>query len=351
MDQDLFGKDLLGNSMEVKAAGKLAEKFMLPPFSVLNAREGWWQARKAAWLALGIESEVGRAAPTGGSARKAADYSNRERGDVAGRAIPKNPQGRGKNLTFQGGAASIDGYRVKEGLRDSTTEQGTSIFDPTLCELAYRWFAPPGGQIIDPFAGGSVRGIVAARLGYKYWGCDLRPEQIEANGRQAAALCPDNKPVWACGDAADELDTAPRADFVFSCPPYGDLERYSDDPRDLSAMDHPRFVEMYNFITEKACKALKPNRFAGYVIGNYRNPDTGLYRDLVGETIAAFKEAGCGLYNEAILVTQVASLSIRAEAQFTASRKLGKTHQNVLVFIKGDPVKAAAACGEVKTIA
>jgi hypothetical protein len=41
-------------------AGSLAEKFMVPPFSVLNARDGWWQARKSAWLALGIQSELGR---------------------------------------------------------------------------------------------------------------------------------------------------------------------------------------------------------------------------------------------------------------------------------------------------
>ena len=33
---------------------------MIPPFSVMNAREGWWQNRKKAWLALGIKSELGR---------------------------------------------------------------------------------------------------------------------------------------------------------------------------------------------------------------------------------------------------------------------------------------------------
>lgn len=38
----------------------LAERFGVVPFSVLNAREGWWQERKAAWLSLGIESEIGR---------------------------------------------------------------------------------------------------------------------------------------------------------------------------------------------------------------------------------------------------------------------------------------------------
>lgn len=41
-------------------AGSLSEKFMIPPFSVLNAREGWWQARKAQWIGLGIRSELWR---------------------------------------------------------------------------------------------------------------------------------------------------------------------------------------------------------------------------------------------------------------------------------------------------
>jgi len=43
-----------------EARRTLAERFGLPPFSVLNARDGWWQERKRAWLALGIESELGR---------------------------------------------------------------------------------------------------------------------------------------------------------------------------------------------------------------------------------------------------------------------------------------------------
>ena len=40
--------------------GSLSDRFMIPPFSVLNAREGWWQNRKRQWLALGIKSELGR---------------------------------------------------------------------------------------------------------------------------------------------------------------------------------------------------------------------------------------------------------------------------------------------------
>jgi hypothetical protein len=60
------------DSSKETGAGSLAGRFMLPPFSVLNAREGWWQDRKKAWLALGIKSELGRgenghAAAPGGS--------------------------------------------------------------------------------------------------------------------------------------------------------------------------------------------------------------------------------------------------------------------------------------------
>ncbi len=46
-------------------AGSLADRFMCPPFSVLNAREGWWQERKRAWLAIGIKSELGRGGGAG----------------------------------------------------------------------------------------------------------------------------------------------------------------------------------------------------------------------------------------------------------------------------------------------
>ena len=36
------------------------EKFLVPPFSVLNARTGWWQEPKRSWISPGIQSESGR---------------------------------------------------------------------------------------------------------------------------------------------------------------------------------------------------------------------------------------------------------------------------------------------------
>ena len=299
----LFGTDLFGEAIKPKASGPVAERFTLPPFTILDARSGDWQVRKRAWASLGINSEVGRT----------------------------------ENLLRMSDTCSLG-------------EKDTSIFDPVLCELAYTWFAPVGGVVLDPFAGGSVRGIVASKLKRQYIGHELRQEQVTANRQQADDICTDDEmpPIWICGDSR-KIDATCKdvdADFIFSCPPYADLEVYSDDPQDISTLGYEDFKKAYFEIIKKACDRLKNDRFACFVVGEVRD-NRGNYYDFVGDTVEAFKAAGLNYYNEAILVTSVGSLPIRAGKQFSASRKLGKTHQNILVFIKGDGKKAAQACGDI----
>jgi len=226
---------------------------------------------------------------------------------------------------------------------------GTSIFDPVLCECAYTWFCPPGGKVLDPFAGGSVRGIVADYLGREYVGIELRPEQVESNVQQAEDI--GVAPRWIVGDAANISELVePGFDFLFSCPPYYDLEVYSDLPGELSAMPtYSEFLASYRKIIADSLGMLKDDRFACFVVGDVRDKH-GAYRNFVSDTIAAFFDAGAALYNEAILVTALGSLPIRAGRQFEAGRKLGKTHQNVLVFIKGDWRRATEACGPIDVL-
>jgi hypothetical protein len=246
-------------------------------------------------------------------------------------------------LTWVGGGRAWEDLDETSRKNLAASSSGTSIFDPVLTELAYRWFCPLGGHIIDPFAGGSVRGIVASVLGFRYTGYELRPEQVDANRAQAASICPENAPHWVIGDSAVTLAALPNlpADFVFSCPPYGDLEVYSDDPADLSAQDWPAFLENYRAIISAAVERLVPDSFAAFVVGEFRCKK-GFYRNFVGETVAAFEDAGARFYNEAILVTAVGSLPIRVGKQFKSARKIGKTHQQMLVFVKGCPKRAAA---------
>ncbi len=275
---------------------KLADRFIIPPFSVLDTKQGAWQQRKNYWLSLGIRSEEGRDAE----------------------CLQNN-------------------INEKYGVKPMT---GTSIFDPVLCELAYQWFNVPNGKILDPFAGGSVRGIVAAKLGFEYFGNDLSEKQIIANRNNAVEVLQDAElyPTWNIGDSLhiDKIAKDYKADMIFSCPPYADLEVYSDAKEDISNMPYKQFIEVYNQIIKKSCDQLKEDRFAVFVVGDVRDKK-GFYQNFVSDTIMAFWNCGVVLYNEMILVNAVGTLAIRAGKQFSAGRKVGKQHQNVLVFYKGNP--------------
>ena len=197
--KDLFGNEIITNPL-------LRDKFIEPPFSILDTKSGSWQRRKRMWKKLGIKSEVGRE----------------------------------KEMTFKGAVKSFDYYRQKEGKVKESKEQGTSIFDPALCEVLYHWFVTENGTILDPFAGGSVRGIVANYLGYNYTGIDIRQEQVDSNREQAMDILEiNNQPQWYVGDSNEVLDNFNKQyDFVFSCPPYADLEVYSDLKGDISNMPY-----------------------------------------------------------------------------------------------------------------
>lgn len=81
-NQNLFGEEVAPE----KKGGGLAARWDYPPFSVLNAREGWWQERKRQWLSLGIKSELGRGATGVNSPHEGKDMAD---GLLAVRAAQK----------------------------------------------------------------------------------------------------------------------------------------------------------------------------------------------------------------------------------------------------------------------
>lgn len=212
---------------------------------------------------------------------------------------------------------------------------GTSIFDPVLCEVIYNWFGIKDGVVFDPFAGGSVRGVIAELLGQHYIGIDLSEKQIDANQINADkfGVCP----AWHCDDSknADIYIPDNSADLVFSCPPYHNLEKYSDHPLDLSNMNYEDFISAYREIITISARKLKENRFAVFVVGEIRD-SKGAYRDFVSETKRIFRDAGLCLYNDIVLLESGATAPMRAAGMFNARRKVVKVHQNILVFYKGD---------------
>src|SRR5690606_1335147 len=177
----------------------------ITPLTVLHTARKEWQARRRAWLDAGLDDGDGR------------------------EHIAEWP-------TITPG----------EGIR---WQRRVSIFDPVLAEVLILWHTRPGDVILDPFAGGPVRGLVAAHLGRHYIGIDISPTQVAANETRLLEwprLWLLAGPVtWHVGPAQQLLpEIAPEsADYVLTCPPYHDLERYTDDPADLSAMTWEEYVE------------------------------------------------------------------------------------------------------------
>lgn len=279
---DLFGNVIVTDPI-------LRDQFIEPPFSVLDTKSGNWQRRKKLWSSLGIKSEVGR------------------------------------------DSVVINMDTTK---KDKNSASYVSIFDPALCEVLYKWFCDENGSILDPFAGGSVRGIVANKLGYKYTGIDIRQEQIDSNREQGLDILEvDNQPNWYCGDSNEVLEGFNKEfDFVFSCPPYADLEVYSDLEGDISNKPYKEFLSLYESIISKSCKLLKNGGLACFVVGEVRDKN-GNYIGFVPDTIRAFEKCGMKFYNEAILLNAIASASMRANGNMK-SKKLVKVHQNILIFKK-----------------
>jgi len=282
MALDLFGNEVVKDEL-------LRDKFIEPPFSILDTKSGNWQKRKKIWISKGIKSEVGR---------------------------------------------DVSVINMDTTSKENNSTEYVSVFDPALCEVLYHWFCKDNGTILDPFAGGSVRGIVANYLGYKYTGIDIRQEQIDSNREQAINILDvNNQPQWYVGDSNVLLDSfTNKYDMIFSCPPYADLEVYSDLDGDISNKPYNIFIQLYESIIKKSCNLLKDGGYACFVVGEVRDKN-GNYIGFVPDTINAFKKCGMKFYNEAILLNAVASASMRANGNMK-SQKLVKIHQNILVFKK-----------------
>ena len=293
--------DLFGSEVETK--GDLFDRFGVPPFSVLDTRQGYWQTGKKQLI------------------NKYHLESNNSRIDK----------------TY--GCGSYDDFLGKK-LKELGT---TSIFDPFLCDLLYTRFCPVGGLVFDPFAGGAVRGIIAGKNKINYIGCDIRDDQILENNALLDKTNLEVKPTWICIDSKKYIHKDMYY-FVFLCPPYGNLEKYSNLKGDISNMDYSDFILSYQEIIQKTLENLNNNSFSCFVVSNFRNKK-GNYNGFVRDTQYIFEDSGCNLYNEFILLNSVGTVRLRVGKQFDATRKCGGVHQNILVFLKGDAKKAT---GKIK---
>jgi len=278
--------DMAGDNDEQEAHGKLQDTFLVPPFSVLDTRQGYWNDRKRYWKQL----------------------------------INDNGESR---------EGALSEAELMSGINN-----GVSILDPLIAELAVKWFCTPQGSTFDCFAGDSVFGYVSSYCGHKFTGIELRQEQADLNNARVKDLTAE----YICDDGRNVLNhIKPKSqDLLFSCPPYFDLEVYSDMNNDASNQkSYDDFIKILDTAFSNSIKCLKDNRFAVITLGDVRDKN-GYYWPFIDDVKNIFRRNGMPLYNELILVESLGTLPQRA-ARYMKNRKVGKCHQNVLVFYKGNP--------------
>jgi len=256
----------LGTSERVKDGGaengSLYDRFIVPPFSILDTRKGYWQERKKVWRELiGDMGESRKDTLITSIELKYKDIYTRSRKERSKLGI-----------SFKEYLEKYVSEEEKERAAQKVLSAGVSLFDPVLSEILCRWFTPyQGAKIFDCFAGDTQKGLVFCECGFAFKGVELRQEQVDINNKvlanrelQIEYVCDDGRNVCAHFEENSQ-------DLLFSCPPYYDLEVYSNQENDASNQKtYEEFIGILDKAFKSAYTCLKENRFAVIVVGDVR---------------------------------------------------------------------------------
>ena len=235
----------------------------------------------------------------------------------------------------------LTGETGHSGARDETFRKdhnsvytGThSVFPAPLMEMIImRYGGPIGSHILDAFAGGPPRGLVSCIMGHRYTGYEIRQEQIDENISTLGMLGLTGA-SYHCGDGR-YLAGGGDYDCAITCPPYFDLEIYSDGHNDLSNLgNYSEFNASMWLSANSHFERLKPGAFACIIVGLFRDKKTGELIDFPADTVENFRDAGFIYWQNIILSKNFASAAVRA-ANAWKGHKLVPRHENLLVFRK-----------------
>lgn len=213
---------------------------------------------------------------------------------------------------------------------DSVYTGTHSIFPAPLMEMIIvRYGGPVGSHILDAFAGGPPRGLVSCIMGHRYTGFEIRKSQIEENEETLKKLKLKGA-TYVHGDGR-YLDSDDMFDCAITCPPYFDLEQYSDQPDDISNhASYNQFNASMWMCANAHRERMKPGAFVCIVTGLFRDKKGELI-DFPSDTVNNFREAGFTYWQHIILSKNFASAAVRASNAWKG-HKLVPRHENLLVF-------------------
>lgn len=205
-----------------------------------------------------------------------------------------------------------------------------SVFNPHLAQMVYSAYCPKNAKVYDPFGGGGTRGYIGTKMGHNYTGIELRKEECERIWEQMKQ--------WGIhfnlinGDSMDYIPND-KYDFIFTCPPYYDLEVYSNEENDLSnAKTYEDYLVMLGKVLFNCFNCLKENSFAIFVVGNFRNKK-GELEHLNGDLIRLAKNNGFKLWDE-LIWEGASNVALTRCGKFEKNRKSVRMHEYIIILKK-----------------
>ncbi len=250
---------------------------------------------------------------------------------VVDRALKSKRAGVGDAGAARGGKGVEQSYKSTVG--QNTDGATTSIFPPRVAANILTMYAPKQGLVYDPFAGGGTRATMAATAGLDYLGVEIRKAEVDHLEALVEKRGLMDRVSIIHGDSrkANGIKDE-RADFLYTCPPYWNMEQYDGGPGDVSMMDLDGFIEAMNGIVGQCYRILKPGALACWVMGMHRmGKDMKLVplHHYLAEmhTYAGFR------FKEEIIIYRNNPIALQRVGNFKRGHKLlVRVHEYCLVF-------------------
>lgn len=212
-----------------------------------------------------------------------------------------------------------------------------SIFNPGVASFILNLYRPkPPALVYDPFAGGGARAIMCAAAGLSYVGVDIRSGEVQAaNDRIArAGYASEAEVLHRDARSVPEIPDG-EADFLLTCPPYYNLEKYHGGDADLSMVPtYADFCAGMSDAVAEAARILAPGAIAVWVIGLHRDR-TGKLLPLHHDLTAMCERHGLH-YREEIILHHMHNGAVQRVGTFEKGRRLlVRLHEYVCVYQKG----------------
>lgn len=235
-----------------------------------------------------------------------------------------------RRLTGETGHSGARNETFRED-HDSVYTGSHSVFPAPLVEwILLRYGGPNGGRVLDAFTGGPPRGLVASIMGFDYHGFDIRQEQLDENNKVLAGL--GLKANYYLGDGCKLKGLTGQFDCALTCPPYWNLEVYSDLDTDISnCADYGAFDAQMYLCAQAHKKKMKPGSFVCIVVGPFRDKKSGELIDFPAHTVENFRAAGF-IYHQQIVLSKNFGSAAKRSTNAWKGKKLVPIHEFLLVF-------------------